>query len=406
SDAPPLVVFVHGGGWRRGDRQQWKYCLSSYDTNLMLFILFRFYNLYQNIGKSFARNGIACAVISYPLLQPTLWVTLFELFTSFCMSTLLLTILLTLVMLFFQLLLTWCLPLTNIYIINQIYIFIIQMNSLQRLHILPICLTLSQLAMYCFISLNISNYRNGPHPNGILLSVPTALSTFVIYFYITQPTFGTSLWMLSVILTGFLQTSIAINQMMFVYKSDNRCEDQVKSVAKSVQWLKSFGQKTGQFDTDKIVLSGHSAGAHLINLLVWDDIYLKDIQLDRSDIKGIISLSGVHNLHSLSFPLIRQIYLAPFGKDIKALEKLSPATLVSNCKSEKVPQFMIVSAEHDYDFFKKDATDYVEKLKTFGHVAKYEIIPNSTHLSLPWTFASDKRTTTLEEICFCFVKGL
>ena len=41
---PPLVMFVHGGAWRMGDRR-----------------------LYGSLGRAFARRGIACAAISYRL---------------------------------------------------------------------------------------------------------------------------------------------------------------------------------------------------------------------------------------------------------------------------------------------------------------------------------------------------
>lgn len=44
----PVVLFVHGGSWRKGDRQ------------------YRF-NLYKNIGVACARAGIVCGVISYRL---------------------------------------------------------------------------------------------------------------------------------------------------------------------------------------------------------------------------------------------------------------------------------------------------------------------------------------------------
>ncbi len=291
SCSPPLVVFVHGGGWRRGDRHLWRQYLSSYDTNLLLSIMFYFSNLYQNVGESFARNGIACAVISYPLLQPTLLATLFELLTSFCMSTLLSTTLLTLIMFLFQFVFTWCLPFTNIYIINQIYLKILN-SDLRMIHVVPICLMLSQLSIWCIIILNIhTNYKKGTSKYILFSSIPTGAAAFFIWFRITQPTFSSSIWILSILFTITLQTTIAINQIIFIHKSDTiNCDDQVRSVARTIQWLKIFGKTTCVYDTDKMVLAGHSAGSHLINQLIWDDSCLKNFQLDRGDIKVSIYL--------------------------------------------------------------------------------------------------------------------
>ena len=42
----PVVVFVHGGGWRRGDKAAWNHFLSLYDTNFLLFSIMWLCNLY------------------------------------------------------------------------------------------------------------------------------------------------------------------------------------------------------------------------------------------------------------------------------------------------------------------------------------------------------------------------
>jgi len=49
----PVIFFVHGGGWKRGDRK-WKHWLSGN-------------KLYQNVGQAFAKRGFVCVVISYRL---------------------------------------------------------------------------------------------------------------------------------------------------------------------------------------------------------------------------------------------------------------------------------------------------------------------------------------------------
>ncbi len=58
----PVVVFIHGGGWTSGDR------------NLEV----GGEDVYGNIGRYFATNGIGCAVISYRLLTDVHWRGQFE----------------------------------------------------------------------------------------------------------------------------------------------------------------------------------------------------------------------------------------------------------------------------------------------------------------------------------------
>ncbi len=53
----PLVVFVHGGGWAWGDRRQ----------------SFGGADVYRNIGRFLASQGIGAAVIGYRLVWPTDW---------------------------------------------------------------------------------------------------------------------------------------------------------------------------------------------------------------------------------------------------------------------------------------------------------------------------------------------
>ena len=279
---PPLVVYVHGGGWRRGDKQQWRHFISSYDTNLLFAIIFRLSRLFENIGETFARNGIPCAVISYPLQRAHILVLLLELFLSFCMSTLVSMSLFAFLMLFYIYL---CVPTGNHAASETIYMFDRKFSTGLKTF-LSLCVIQSQLFTWCIVVFNIRNYKNGL-PKCILISVPSAVLLFVFYSWFNPTNFQTTLWTLSVLLTVFLQTSIAASQLYHhAFNSKNiTCEDQIEAVAESLEWLKTFGDKTLQFDSSKIVLSGHSAGSHLINMLIWDEKYFQDRDLSTSDVK-------------------------------------------------------------------------------------------------------------------------
>jgi len=49
-------------------------------------------------------------------------------------------------------------------------------------------------------------------------------------------------------------------------------------------------------DPNQICLSGHSAGVHLISLLVFDKSHLLRHDFSPSSIRGVISVSGIYSL--------------------------------------------------------------------------------------------------------------
>eukprot|EP01118_Nematostelium_gracile_P006641 TRINITY_DN2134_c0_g1_i3.p1 TRINITY_DN2134_c0_g1~~TRINITY_DN2134_c0_g1_i3.p1 ORF type:complete len:348 (+),score=68.60 TRINITY_DN2134_c0_g1_i3:116-1159(+) len=72
----PVVLFVHGGGWKRGDR-----------------VWFR--GMFKNVGTTLAKEGIACALISYRLsILTNAWILAFAFFIAivFSMALLLLSL--------------------------------------------------------------------------------------------------------------------------------------------------------------------------------------------------------------------------------------------------------------------------------------------------------------------------
>lgn len=82
----PLVIFLHGGGWRRGNRQCYRHFISVYDTNLLVALFMWFMEVYDNVGVAWARCGVPCALVSYPLIRLPLPQYFIELGTSTVMS--------------------------------------------------------------------------------------------------------------------------------------------------------------------------------------------------------------------------------------------------------------------------------------------------------------------------------
>lgn len=112
----------------------------------------------------------------------------------------------------------------------------------------------------------------------------------------------------------------------------------VEDVAKAFAWTTdNIGKYGGK--KDQLFLCGHSAGGHLISLLVTDPQYLKAEKRSPADIKGVAALSGVYEI----VPTM-QVLQVPFGKDEKVCKAASPLTHVTG----KHPPFLIAYADNDF----------------------------------------------------------
>ena len=104
-------------------------------------------------------------------------------------------------------------------------------------------------------------------------------------------------------------------------------EQQAADVGSAVAWLRSIADKQG-LDPNRIVLMGHSAGAHLVALVGTDPQYLAAAGITLSDLRGVIALDGaaydVARQMADSGRLMRSTYLAAFGTDAARQRQLSP----------------------------------------------------------------------------------
>jgi acetyl esterase/lipase len=124
-----------------------------------------------------------------------------------------------------------------------------------------------------------------------------------------------------------------------------RVEDQAADVANAIAWLKANASRLG-FDGRRIVLMGHSAGAHLSALVGTDPRYLRAAGLDLDDLDGVIPLDGA------AYDVARQIkdggnfmhdtYVQAFGSDQDRQQDLSP---MFHTAAPNAPAFLILHVQ-------------------------------------------------------------
>lgn len=127
----------------------------------------------------------------------------------------------------------------------------------------------------------------------------------------------------------------------------------VEDVAKAFAWTAENINKYGG-KKDQLFLCGHSAGGHLVSLLVTDPQYLKAEKLSAANIKGVASFSGVYQIvHT------EKVFEPAFGNEEKLCKLASPLTHVAG----KHPPFFIAYADTDFPSLDKMAENMCGALK-------------------------------------------
>lgn len=122
-------------------------------------------------------------------------------------------------------------------------------------------------------------------------------------------------------------------------------EQQAGDVAAAVSWLRANAARLG-FDPARVVLMGHSAGAHLVALVGTDPRYMASAGSSLRDISGIIALDGacydVARQVADAGRFMRDTYLQAFGSDPARQRSLSPTLQAA---APNAPAFLIVHVD-------------------------------------------------------------
>ena len=147
--------------------------------------------------------------------------------------------------------------------------------------------------------------------------------------------------------------------------------DHINDVAAAFAWVHgNIGKYGGK--KDRIFISGHSAGGHLVSLLATNESYLKEHKLDLTSIRGVISLSGVYEI--FAFPPFIEV----FGKDADICKAASPINFVK----AKDPPFLICYADKDFPTIDKFSERFGKKLTDNECEAKVLKVEGRTHITI------------------------
>lgn len=158
-------------------------------------------------------------------------------------------------------------------------------------------------------------------------------------------------------------------------------EQQAADVAAAIAWLRANAAKEG-LDADRVVLMGHSAGAHLAALVGTDPQYLKAAGVPMGAIKGVVLLDGagydVPTQASAEMNLVRPMYEAAFSKDPKRQAALSPTR---HAAAPNVSRWLILPIERRQDS-QAQSKGLADALSRAGASARVVAVPGESHGSL------------------------
>ena len=125
----------------------------------------------------------------------------------------------------------------------------------------------------------------------------------------------------------------------------------IQDTARAFGWVYDNVAKFGG-RPDRIFVSGHSAGGHLVALLATNEEFLKAEGRATKDIRGVLPMSGV-------FTIFPGLMASTFGNDAAAIRNASP----THCAGPNLPPFLISYAASDIPTLGSMAEQLDKKLR-------------------------------------------
>ncbi|MDA7966944.1 alpha/beta hydrolase, partial [Ruegeria sp.] len=149
---------------------------------------------------------------------------------------------------------------------------------------------------------------------------------------------------------------------------DARIGDMIQECRNALLWLAAHAPDLG-FDPSRITLSGHSAGAHLVSMVMATSADA----LARAGlrVRDVILISGVYDLEPISLTSVND----PLGLTPVEIHDLSPILHLP----APGPRYHVTVAERDTPEFIRQSRDYAELLRKAGHSVSFDLKKGMQH---------------------------
>lgn len=163
----------------------------------------------------------------------------------------------------------------------------------------------------------------------------------------------------------------------------------LEDAAAAVAWVQAHAGEYGG-DPHRIVLMGHSAGAHMAAMLALNPVYLRQAGVDTRNITGLVGLSGPYEL-APNTPTLNAIFAAPYTPaDWQVLPHVGA----------DAPPTLLVHGAADALVWESNSQHLAEALRRHGVPVTLAVYPGRGHgdtvAALSWV--ARFRAPTLEDI--------
>ena len=171
----------------------------------------------------------------------------------------------------------------------------------------------------------------------------------------------------------------------------------VEDAAAAIGWVHGEIASRGG-DPDRIVVAGHSAGAHIAALLALDRRYLDDVAVPQDVISGLIGLAGPYVFDPLKYAGIRPIF-----ETAKNPDSARPITFVNRA----APPALLIHGTDDRTVDPRNSEELTRQLVAAGASARYLPLVDVGHSGILMALAAPfrDRAPVVQEISG-FVDGL
>ena len=180
----------------------------------------------------------------------------------------------------------------------------------------------------------------------------------------------------------FVENNIVFVSLNYRLAPENKHPTFMRDLAAAMRWLKDNVGRYGG-DPNHIVLTGHSAGAHLVALLATDPQFLREQGLPLNMFKAVVPVDTA----SFNFQVDpygwfvgrqKKIREDAFGTDPAVLAAASPTLVVAKAKSGSVsPIHVFVSSKRPDTVEQSEA--FAKAIRLSGNDGVVTVIPDMGH---------------------------
>ena len=155
----------------------------------------------------------------------------------------------------------------------------------------------------------------------------------------------------------------------------------VEDGANALRWVKQNASRYGG-DASRIIVAGHSAGAHLGALLLFDQRYLADLAFDRDRLLGFVGLAGPYAFNPLAYDSTREVFATVDHPD-----QARPVAHVDGGE----PPVLLMHGEDDTTVEMINGQKLATRVHEKGGEARFVTYPGRTHIGLILSLAAPFR---------------